>query len=330
VPLYGYRGWSRPRGIAVSKPVSPDLLASGILPFVIDAGACRKAAIRGRMVRLDGVVDSILDRHQYPPAIAELAAEAMVLASCLSSTMDFDGIFTLQAKGDGAIKTLLADVTSAGAVRGYAAFDDEKGKALEAAPLGCPAPMMDLMGVGHLAFTVDQGKKGRYQGIVPIEAREIKDVALRYFRDSEQIDTALFLAANMEDNNWQASGLLLQRIPATGGTHDEVLPMSDEEADIWHTACALMATLGRDELLANDIEPDILVHRLFHELGVSMLPWRVLRDECRCSPDRVEQVLASLSPEERLEFADDNHQLTISCEFCKTEWSWYASDTAQG
>jgi molecular chaperone Hsp33 len=314
----------------VSKPVSPDLLASGILPFVIDAGACRKAAIRGRMVRLDGVVDSILDRHQYPPAIAELAAEAMVLASCLSSTMDFDGIFTLQAKGDGAIKTLLADVTSAGAVRGYAAFDDEKGKALEAAPLGCPAPMMDLMGVGHLAFTVDQGKKGRYQGIVPIEAREIKDVALRYFRDSEQIDTALFLAANMEDNNWQASGLLLQRIPATGGTHDEVLPMSDEEADIWHTACALMATLGRDELLANDIEPDILVHRLFHELGVSMLPWRVLRDECRCSPDRVEQVLASLSPEERLEFADDNHQLTISCEFCKTEWSWYASDTAQG
>lgn len=314
----------------MSKPVSPDLLASGILPFVIDAGAGRKAAIRGRMVRLDGVVDSILDRHQYPPAIAELAAEAMVLASCLSSTMDFDGIFTLQAKGDGAIKTLLADVTSAGAVRGYAAFDDEKGKALEAAPLGYPAPMMDLMGVGHLAFTVDQGKKGRYQGIVPIEAREIKDVALRYFRDSEQIDTALFLAANMEDNNWQASGLLLQRIPATGGTHDEVLPMSDEEADIWHTACALMATLGRDELLANDIEPDILVHRLFHELGVSMLPWRVLRDECRCSPDRVEQVLASLSPEERLEFADDNHQLTISCEFCKTEWSWYASDTAQG
>lgn len=314
----------------MSKPVSPDLLASGILPFVIDAGAGRKAAIRGRMVRLDGVVDSILDRHQYPPAIAELAAEAMVLASCLSSTMDFDGIFTLQAKGDGAIKTLLADVTSAGAVRGYAAFDDEKGKALEAATLGCPAPMMDLMGVGHLAFTVDQGKKGRYQGIVPIEAREIKDVALRYFRDSEQIDTALFLAANMEDNNWQASGLLLQRIPATGGTHDEVLPMSDEEADIWHTACAFMATLGRDELLANDIEPDILVHRLFHELGVSMLPWRVLRDECRCSPDRVEQVLASLSPEERLEFADDNHQLTISCEFCKIEWSWNASDTAQG
>ncbi len=64
----------------MSKPVSPDLLASGILPFVIDAGVGRKAAIRGRMVRLDGVVDSILDRHQYPPAIAELTAEAMVLA----------------------------------------------------------------------------------------------------------------------------------------------------------------------------------------------------------------------------------------------------------
>jgi len=314
----------------VSKPVSPDLLASGILPFVIDAGVGRKAAIRGRMVRLDGVVDSIMDRHQYPPAIAELTAEAMVLASCLSSTMDFDGIFTLQAKGDGLIRTLLADVTSGGAVPGYASYNDEPAKTPEIAQLGQPAPIMDLMGLGHLAFTVDQGKKGRYQGIVPIEAREIKDVALRYFRDSEQIDTALFLAAQAKDSNWQASGLLLQRIPATGGNQDEVLPMSDEEADIWHTACSLMATLGRDELLATDIEPDILVYRLFHELGVAMLPWRVLRDECRCSPDRVEQVLASLSPEERLEFADVNNQLTISCEFCKTEWSWDASDTASG
>lgn len=280
----------------MSKPVSPDLLTSGILPFVIDAGAGRKAAIRGRMVRLDGVVDSILDRHQYSPAVGELAAEAMVLASCLSSTMDFDGIFTLQAKGDGYIQTLLADVTSGGAVRSYVSYEDDKAKAADMAKLGRPAPMMELMGMGHLAFTVDQGKNGRYQGIVPIEAREIKDVALRYFRDSEQIDTALMIAANVEDNNWQASGLLLQRIPATGGNHDEVLPMSDEEADIWHTACTLMATLGREELLASDIEPDVLVHRLFHECGVAILPWRVLRDECRCSPDRVEQVLVSLSP----------------------------------
>lgn len=310
----------------VSKPVSPDLLASGILPFVIDAGVNRKAAIRGRMVRLDGVVDSILDRHQYPLAIGELAAEAMVLASCLSSTMDFDGIFTLQAKGDRFVRTLLADVTSGGAVRGYVSYDDDNANAPDIVALGRPAPIINLMGVGHLAFTVDQGKKGRYQGIVPIEAHEIKDVALRYFRDSEQIDTALLIAANHENRNWQASGLLLQRIPATGGNHDDILPMGDEEADIWHTACALMATLGRDELLAGDVEPDILVHRLFHELGVAMLPWRVLRDECRCSPDRVEQVLASLSSEERREFADENNQLTISCEFCKTEWSWDASE----
>ncbi len=301
-----------------------------ILPFYLAGEDGDTALIRGRFASVGVPATQILTRHGYPEAVASLQAEAMAIAACLSTFMKFDGVFTLQAKGDGLIRTLLADVTSGGAVRGYASYNDEQAKTPEIAQLGQPAPIMDLMGLGHLAFTVDQGKKGRYQGIVPIEAREIKDVALRYFRDSEQIDTALFLAAQAKDSNWQASGLLLQRIPATGGNQDEVLPMSYEEADIWHTACSLMATLGRDELLATDIEPDILVYRLFHELGVAMLPWRVLRDECRCSPDRVEQVLASLSPEERLEFADVNNQLTISCEFCKTEWSWDASDTASG
>ena len=36
--------------------------------------------------------------------------------------MKFDGVFT-QA-GDAFVKTLFADVTSAGALRGYAAFDE--------------------------------------------------------------------------------------------------------------------------------------------------------------------------------------------------------------
>ena len=64
-----------------------------------------------------------LQRHQYPAAVASLQAEALAIAACLSTFMKFDGVFTCRP-GDAFVKTLFADVTSAGALRGYAAFDE--------------------------------------------------------------------------------------------------------------------------------------------------------------------------------------------------------------
>ena len=154
---------------------------SGVLPFVIDAGPGRQAAIRGRLAKMDHVVNAILGRHDYPLVISKLAAESIVLATCLASTMNYDGIFTLQAKGDGMVKTLLADVTTEGAVRAYMGYDQDQDIDTDHDDGNTLAPMIKLMGTGHLAFTVDRGKKGRYQGIVPIEAQNITDVALRYF-----------------------------------------------------------------------------------------------------------------------------------------------------
>ncbi|XDZ65522.1 Hsp33 family molecular chaperone HslO [Alphaproteobacteria bacterium LSUCC0684] len=298
----------------------PSNEASGVLPFLLDAGPAR-AAMRGRLVRIDAVASSILERHGYPPGVAELTAEAMALGAALASTMDYDGVFTLQASGDGLIRTLFSDVTSGGAVRGYASVADD---ASGLDQRGYPAPVLDLMGAGYLAFTVDQGEGGRYQGIVPIEAPDLGAVSLRYFRDSEQIDTAIILAARPAhaaqagSGGWHAAALLLQRIPETGG-REGIRIADDIGDDHWHTACTLMATCSRDELTDPALLPDVLLHRLFHEMGVTVLPFRPLRDECRCSPERVDRMLATLSVEERRELADDDDMITVACEFCKIE-----------
>ena len=289
--------------------------ADGVLPFMMDAGR-RKAALRGRLARLDGVASSILARHDYPKAAAELSAESIALAACLSSTMDFDGVFTLQASGNGAISTLFADVTSAGAVRAYAqvAEDFDAGQGL-----GAPAALINLMGTGYLAFTVDQGENGRYQGIVPIEEPDLNAVAMRYFYNSEQLDTALLVAAKPDDQNgWHAAALMLQRIPETGG-NQETEPFNAEENDIWHTACTLMATCTREELTNPALSPEELLRRLFQELNVAVLPFQPMQDECRCSPERVERMLDGLPQEEKKDLADDNSIITVSCEFCKKD-----------
>ena len=285
----------------------------GVLPFGMDAGG-RRSAMRGRLARLDGVAGAILARHGYPGAVAELAAEAIALAACLATTMSFDGVFTLQARGNGPLRTLLADVTSEGAVRGYAHAD---GQADLPEGAGAPAPFMELTGGGHLAFTVDQGAKGRHQGIVPIEEGDLAGVSTRYFRDSEQIDTELLLAAAPDGaEGWRAAALLLQRIPEEGGAGGAP-PASGGEAGAWHTARTLMATCSREELLDPELPGEILLHRLFNEFDLRVSPVRPMRDECRCSPEKVERMLEGLPAGEKGELAGEDGAISIACEFCK-------------
>ena len=100
-----------------SPPASAEAAARSdvLLPFRLE-----RANLRGRAVRLGPAIDAILTRHDYPPPVADLLGEALALAAVLAGTLKYDGVFTLQAKGDGPVGMLVCDVTSAGDLRGFA------------------------------------------------------------------------------------------------------------------------------------------------------------------------------------------------------------------
>ena len=155
-----------------------------ILPFYLADGSDDVALIRGRMASVGRAASTILARHAYPDIVAILQAEALALAACLSSTLKFDGVFTLQAKGDGLVRTLFADITESGALRGYTAFDDNRA-ALKAAALAHdlngPVRLGPIMGNGHIAFTVDDGNAdSRYQGIVELDEGYQRRMSILY------------------------------------------------------------------------------------------------------------------------------------------------------
>src|SRR5690606_35809253 len=130
---------NRPAG---GTPAADDL----VQPFHIDG-----QPVMGRLVRLGPAVDEVLRRHDYPPQVASLLAELLALAAGLSSLIKYDGILTLQVKGDGPVRLMVADATSRGDLRGYASFDaDQVTRDETAAPLGVVPRML---GRGHLAFT---------------------------------------------------------------------------------------------------------------------------------------------------------------------------------
>ena len=89
-----------------------------VLPFEVAA-----LDLRGRVVRLGPAVDAILARHDYPPPVAKLLGEAIVLTVLLGSALKFEGRFILQTQTDGPVRMLVVDFRSPGKVRACARFD---------------------------------------------------------------------------------------------------------------------------------------------------------------------------------------------------------------
>ena len=209
-------------------------------------------AFMGRLVRLDKVVNTILGRHQYPRQVSAVVAESTALGALLSSTIKYNGLFTLQTQSSGPVTMVVVDVTSEGRIRACANVNQEMlDKALELRKsdtdelLAAP----HYMGNGHLAFTVDQGPEtDLYQGIVDLQGKNLSECALRYFKQSEQIETylQLFLQAPDKDGeSWKAAGILLQKLPDNGGKISD-----DTEAlnEAWNEAVIFAQSLKAEEV----------------------------------------------------------------------------------
>ncbi|MBL4767340.1 MAG: Hsp33 family molecular chaperone HslO, partial [Rhodobacteraceae bacterium] len=145
-----------------------------ILPFQVNQLGCR-----GRVVRLSETVTDILDRHDYPQPVARLLAEALALTALLGGALKFEGKLSLQTRSDGPVDMLVVDYTSAGTLRAYAHFDADAITDHDALAKNATA---SLLGEGHLALTIDQGKfTERYQGVVPLSNTSLSEAAHTYF-----------------------------------------------------------------------------------------------------------------------------------------------------
>ncbi len=314
-----------------SHGAAPDDL---VQPFQIDP-----FALRGRLVRLGPAIDRILSQHAYPEPVAAMLGEAITLAVLLAGALKYDGVFTLQTKGDGPIRMIVADVSTDGAVRGYAQYDAAKldaalagAASASAASEGAGARMAELsvprlLGAGYIAFTVDQGEDtDRYQGIVELSGATLADCAQHYFRQSEQIQAGIKLAVARTGSGggWRAGGLMLQRVPPEGGYG----VIADDVEDGWRRTMVLMSSATAAELVDPELTPHRLLFRLFHEDGVRVYDTHPLEARCRCSRERIETILRAFPADEIDDMAKER-VTTVTCEFCSTRYTFEAAEISR-
>jgi molecular chaperone Hsp33 len=265
-----------------------------------------RAGVRGVHVSLTDTWAQIRSRDHYPLAVAELLGEAAAAAALFTGHAKVDGRLSVQLRGDGALRTLFAECTAAGTLRGIAqlAEGDDRPVSRDLRALGPDAV---------LAITIENhGAAGRdpvrYQGIVALSSDALSGAFEQYFAQSEQLPTRLLLAADEH----RASGLMLQKLPGDAGDDDG-----------WTRAGALFDTLGPGELLSTPAET--LLRRLFHEETPAMLGAKPLRFACSCSRERVTSMLQSLGAEEARAAVVDG-SATVRCEFCGQTYRFAPAD----
>ncbi len=286
-----------------------------IQPFQLES-----SSLRGRCVRSGEVLDQILSAHDYPNPVAHLVAETVTLALLLSSMLKYEGIFTLQASGDGPVKMLVADVSATGEVRGCAAFDEERVEAARQQILALKTPegsqnhLAQYLGTGYIAFTVDQGAgMDRNQGIVELKGSSLVDCVQHYFSQSEQIKTGIKMAVGERDGAWRAGGLMLQNMPEDDGQGEDFT--SNLSEDDWRRAMVLMDSCSDDEFLDPDLHSNTLLVRLFHEEGVRVFDALPMVKSCRCEEEKVRLMIAGM-PFDDIEYITKDGKIEVKCEFC--------------
>jgi molecular chaperone Hsp33 len=314
-----------------------------VVPFGVEA-----LDARGRAVQLGPMLDKILSRHDYPEPVARLLAEMIVMTVLLGTSLKFDGKFIAQTQTDGPVDLLVVDFTTPSSVRAYARFDEAKlAAAIESGETSSEA----LLGVGVMALTVDQGAyMQRYQGIVELNGASIEEVAEGYFRQSEQIPTAIKLAvariARRGEHgfveSWRAGGLIAQFLPDSpermrmpdlpGGDAPEGADEGEgmfEPDDAWIEVRALVDTIEASELADPEIGVERLLFRLFHERGVRVFTPHPVDDECSCSRERIKDVLSNFSETEITESIEDG-RIEVTCEFCGEAYEFDPAEFAKG
>jgi molecular chaperone Hsp33 len=307
-----------------------------VLPFQLDA-----SDIRGRVARLDGVLEQVLSQHDYPPAIEALVAEMALLTALIGQTIDLRWKLSLQVRGDGPARLIATDYygpTKEGAparIRGYASFD---GPRLAEEALAGATPFA-LIGSGYFAVLIDQGPDTvPYQGITPIAGGSLSACAETYFAQSEQLPTRFALAYGRstlpdQGERWRAGGVMLQHMPRKGmhvaqegsGEGGLLTPqdvMDEDEGENWNRANILLDTTEEMELIGPSVAPTDLLLRLFHEEGPRVFDPQPVRFGCSCSPDKVRQSLSIYSAKDIATMTTEAGIVTADCQFCGAHYEF--------
>ena len=257
--------------------------------------------VRGALIQMSRSWRRMQRDHTYDALITDTLGHAAAATGLIAQSLKFDGAITLQIQGSGRLQMLVMQCTSDLDMRGMASLNEEV----------ISDSFAELTQDAHCAITVDAGERP-YQGVVAIQGESFASSLEHYFDRSVQVPSHVALVANEN----VAGGILLQQTP--GQPIDE---------DDWNRLHFLVETLT-----TADFDGDAgleLIGKLFAEDDVRVHEQRPVNFRCRCSNQKVEDVLKMLGEEESRAALEAQDNIDVVCEYCGEKRSFDSVDVSR-
>lgn len=262
------------------------------------------ADVRGEVVQLRSAFADLTGEQSYGESTKQLLGQFVAAAVLISNNLKYSGRIILQARSQASLKLVMVECTSDCDIRGIAQGDTQR-------EVEDPTTLIEG---GQLVITIERDGGQRYQGIIALEGGSLARSLDLYFLQSEQLSTRFWLATEGE----HVAGLMLQQLPA------QIMQSAEDRATQWHDITVLTDTTTDVELL--DLQPQTLLHRLFHEFEVRVYEPKPVRFQCSCSKERCLGALETITNEEIAEILAEQGAITMNCEMCGTTYRFEHGD----
>ncbi|MCF6094680.1 Hsp33 family molecular chaperone HslO [Microaerobacter geothermalis] len=263
--------------------------------------------IRAYSCRSTRLADEIRRRHgTWPTATAAMGraiSAGAMMGAMLKSEKDQ---LTIQIKGNGPLGHIVVDANGKGEVRGYVHHPhvnlplNEKGKLDVAGAVGRE---------GFIYVIKDLGLKEPYRGSIPIVSGELGEDFTYYFAKSEQTPSAVGLGVIVETDG---------SVRAAGGFIIQVMPQADDHViDSIEERISQIDSVSR--LIEEGLTPEEMLKNILTD-DLKILERRSLYFSCRCSVERVKNMLVSLGREELNDMIKNEQETEIICQFCNEKY----------
>ncbi len=164
---------------------------------------------------------------------------------------------------------------------------------------------------GFLHVWKDLGLKEPYQSMVQLQTSEIADDLAWYLASSEQVPSSVSLGVELDSAG---------EVAAAGGILIQSLPPGDKQ-QVGQIIERLQQLPPTTSLLRQGLTPPQILTRIFGELEFGVQTEVPLRFVCPCNEQQIRSMLISLGREELRTLADEQEQVEVVCEYCRTAYS---------
>ncbi len=263
------------------------------------------------------MVQKAADIHDTTPLAAAGLGRVLTAAGLMGIMMKNDNEkLTINFKGEGPAKQILATAYGNGDVKGYIAN-----------------PYVDLpltkegkldvggsLGIGDLTVIKDLGLKEPYIGTIALVSGEIADDLTAYYFISEQQNSSVALGVKVERDLsiGAAGGMIIQMLPdAEEGSIDALEKMIAEMDPMTTNISRVMensAGMSEGGLVAKLMEE--IFKDMPDEYKPEALEERDINWNCDCSHERLQKALMTIGYSDMKEIIEEDGEAELQCQFC--------------